>query len=140
MAYSKQTWDTTSYVNPTRMNHIEDGIADNSFESDSNANGYYMKFADGTMICGKTITFANVPFTSQWGSLYESDLMDLGDLPQTFYSTPTVTAHTNNSNCWLESLPVNANNKTLGLVRAVRPTSTTLNIAISVIAIGRWKA
>lgn len=26
MAYSKQTWDTTSYVNPTRMNHIEEGI------------------------------------------------------------------------------------------------------------------
>ncbi len=26
MAYSKQTWDTNSYVNPTRMNHIEDGI------------------------------------------------------------------------------------------------------------------
>lgn len=28
MAYSKQTWDTTSYVNPTRMNHIEEGIYD----------------------------------------------------------------------------------------------------------------
>lgn len=26
MAYSKQTWDTTSIFNPTRMNHIEDGI------------------------------------------------------------------------------------------------------------------
>ena len=26
MAYSKQIWDTTSYFNPTRMNHIEDGI------------------------------------------------------------------------------------------------------------------
>ena len=26
MAYEKQTWNTTSYVNPTRMNHIEDGI------------------------------------------------------------------------------------------------------------------
>lgn len=26
MAYDKQTWNTTSYVNPTRMNHIEDGI------------------------------------------------------------------------------------------------------------------
>ena len=24
--YVKQIWDTTSYVNPTRMNHIEDGI------------------------------------------------------------------------------------------------------------------
>ena len=28
MAYEKQTWNTQSYVNPTRMNHIEDGIAD----------------------------------------------------------------------------------------------------------------
>ena len=28
MAYSKQTWNTTSVFNPTRMNHIEDGIAD----------------------------------------------------------------------------------------------------------------
>ena len=27
MAYSKQTWNTTSYVTPTRMNHIEEGIA-----------------------------------------------------------------------------------------------------------------
>ena len=38
MAYSKQTWDTTSYVNPTRVNHIEDGIADldNSIEPKGN--------------------------------------------------------------------------------------------------------
>ncbi len=28
--YVKQTWDTTSYVNPTRMNHIESGIKSNS--------------------------------------------------------------------------------------------------------------
>lgn len=26
--YEKQEWDTTSYVNPTRMNHIENGIDD----------------------------------------------------------------------------------------------------------------
>ena len=30
MSYTEQTWDTTSKVNPTRMNHIEDGIKDNS--------------------------------------------------------------------------------------------------------------
>lgn len=34
MAYSKQTWDTNSIFNPTRMNHIEDGI-----ESASTATG-----------------------------------------------------------------------------------------------------
>lgn len=30
MAYDKQTWNTSSYVNPTRMNHMEDGIADSA--------------------------------------------------------------------------------------------------------------
>lgn len=32
MAYEKQQWDTTSFVNPTRMNHIEEGIKANSDE------------------------------------------------------------------------------------------------------------
>lgn len=26
ITYDEQTWDTSSYVNPTRMNHIEQGI------------------------------------------------------------------------------------------------------------------
>lgn len=30
MSYEKQTWDTTSYVNPTRMNKMEAGIQDAS--------------------------------------------------------------------------------------------------------------
>ena len=51
MAYSKQTWDTTSYVNPTRMNHIEDGIEANSWKSEEivysglandSSTGYYV--------------------------------------------------------------------------------------------------
>lgn len=41
MAYDKQTWDTTSYVNPTRMNHIEDGVynASNEFLSKGTSTG-----------------------------------------------------------------------------------------------------
>ena len=39
MAYSKQTWDTTSYVNPTRMNHIEDGIDAIDLTSGGTING-----------------------------------------------------------------------------------------------------
>lgn len=39
MAYSKQTWDTTSYVNPTRMNHIEDGIANADLTSGGTIDG-----------------------------------------------------------------------------------------------------
>ena len=37
MSYTKQTWDTTSYVNPTRMNHIEDGIEAAANTADSAA-------------------------------------------------------------------------------------------------------
>ena len=33
MAYEKQIWDTTSYVNPTRMNHIEKGISNASSDA-----------------------------------------------------------------------------------------------------------
>ena len=46
MAYSKQTWDTSSYVNPTRMNHIEDGI-----ESASTATG--TEYSSGVSVKNK---------------------------------------------------------------------------------------
>ena len=39
MAYSKQTWDTTSYVNPTRMNHMEDGIESADFSNGGSITG-----------------------------------------------------------------------------------------------------
>lgn len=48
MAYSKQTWDASSYVNPTRMNHIEDGISASVEKSD---------------ITNRTITGSTAPFT-----------------------------------------------------------------------------
>lgn len=61
MAYSKQTWDTTSYVNPTRMNHIEDGI-----EAVSNAT----ELSDMAITCpnatptGQFKTFGKIAFIS----------------------------------------------------------------------------
>jgi len=39
MAYEKQTWDTNSFVNPTRMNHIESGIEANSNSVDELTQG-----------------------------------------------------------------------------------------------------
>jgi len=34
MSYVQQKWDTSSYINPTRMNHIEEGIKSNSDDVD----------------------------------------------------------------------------------------------------------
>lgn len=62
--YIKQIWDTTSYVNPTRMNHIEDGIynvsnkVDNlSAEDIAYSSGVSVKDKfDATEIKAKTLT------------------------------------------------------------------------------------
>lgn len=62
MAYSKQTWDTTSYVNPTRMNHIEDGIEAVGTRTIVQYNGTIINGASGSAIQGvgsATITLDN---------------------------------------------------------------------------------
>ncbi len=62
MAYSKQTWDTTSYVNPTRMNHIEDGIEAVGTRTIVQYYGTIINGASGSVIQGvgsATITLDN---------------------------------------------------------------------------------
>lgn len=68
MAYSKQTWDTTSYVNPTRMNHIEDGI-----EAVDTKTANDIDYASGTTIKSKIdsiqttvdgLNATNIPLTN----------------------------------------------------------------------------
>ncbi len=64
MAYSKQTWDASSYVNPTRMNHIEDGI-----ESASTATG--TEYSSGVSVKDK------IDAMNTWTSL--GDITSGGD-------------------------------------------------------------
>ena len=78
MAYSKQTWDTTSYVNPTRMNHIEDGIdsvsdtlenliayryTDNAGPVKFNADNTKITVDDNRFLCYGHIGFINLIIT-----------------------------------------------------------------------------
>ena len=73
MAYSKQTWDTTSYVNPTRMNHIEDGIeaSDTPFETVTTTSGTWQiqKIGKHLAICYITIN-KDRTFASAYGNFY----------------------------------------------------------------------
>ena len=61
MAYSKQTWDTTSYVNPTRMNHIEDGIEANSTEITQSKINYLTEYVKSSSTTGGNYP-TNKPF------------------------------------------------------------------------------
>lgn len=109
-------------------------------ESGSNANGNYMKFPDGTLICTKTVT-VSVSY-SAWGSCYESNSIDLGALPMEFYSAPVVTLNLNNSSSSGWIVGCNPTTTALGNTRCIRPNAgaSSQNITIGVIAIGRWKA
>lgn len=60
-----------------------DGIV----ESGSNANGNYVKYVDGTMICYKTVTFSETLGVED-GALFRSPTKDLGDYAAVFSSTP----------------------------------------------------
>lgn len=80
MAYVKQEWknlpNQTTPANATRMNHIEDGIYNNSVEisniigSGSNSNGSWVKFSDGTLIqyglLVKTLTITKISSQTDW--------------------------------------------------------------------------
>ena len=58
-------------------------------DSGSNANGNYVKFLDGTMICFKRVT-KTLQCSNAWGNMYESANFDFGNMPQEFIEKPFV--------------------------------------------------
>ena len=140
MSYNRTVWenDSTPAINANNLNKIEQGIYDNSFESGSNANGNYIKFNDGTMICYKTVT-GSVEITTAWGSLYEGALA-LGDWAASFTSAPNVNiTNVGTAGAIAECFSQVPTATSAGSIFLTRPNSTTTNVTLSVMAIGRWK-
>ncbi|MFU2330336.1 phage tail protein [Pseudomonas sp. NFX98] len=109
-------------------------------ETGTNASGTYIKFADGTMICRRTVIFSAIPITTAAGSLFYS----AGGIPGSGFAANFVAApevvinikpaggvvwHTVLGNASISSGP------SLYLVAL---SSLTIDVAISQIAIGRW--
>ena len=110
----------------------------------SNSDGSYTKFADGTLICWKVLSFTGLAINTAWGGVYENtNALNLGNWPVAFTATPTIFV---------------SNAKTSGSVSAfaeqVNGTSTTAvgttyvwcpkshasaAVGIAVLGIGRWK-
>lgn len=112
----------------------------NVVESGANANGRYIKFDDGTMICTKQI-INNVAVDSPWGSLYQSSDVDLGTFAETFYSVPNVNVmNCNSDSAWISGIR-NVSSTSAGTINFIRATtSVARDRLISVIAVGRWTA
>ena len=125
--------ENIEYNNDTLKNTL-----DKIVESETNTNGTYIKYADGTMICYNTVSHENVSITSTWGSFYESALLSLGDYAKPFTSVPTLvlTSHLPN---FIEKYG-NDSKTSPGGFYACKPKSTSSeNVRVSYIAIGKWK-
>ena len=56
----------------------------------ANANGYYVKFADGTMICYGLITLGGIALATAWNAMYRSSSL-IYNFPATFITPPVCT-------------------------------------------------
>ena len=109
-----------------------------TIESGSNANGRYIKYADGTMICWKQVSY-NGAVNDASGALYASSNIDLGNFPIAFIEEPNIQVSA--SALGLMSGARNASASSAGITNLYRTTSVaSMFFVVKVFAIGRWKA
>jgi hypothetical protein len=115
-------------------------------ERGSNANGEFVKFADGTMICTNSITLLDMGAfgSGTVGDIYRTEADDW-TFPATFISAPSFHAHTKSypSPTGANSpFAVRANSSisttTASGIQAIGGINTGSDVVASVTAIGRW--
>ena len=107
-------------------------------EKSTNANGTYVKFADGTMVCYGRVTLNSLNMQSAWGSLFISAKLPT-TFPATFFAAPVVSVTmenlTGDGAIWMnESSDVGSFNG-----RFVRGAALTFTGTMGWMAVGRWK-
>lgn len=107
-------------------------------ESGSNANGSYIKWSDGTMICYKHIDYGEKVITKEWGSFYESDKITIGNYPQAFIEIPRIFIMDLNYS-FIEKESSSITKTSWGDFFSTRPVSSTQKVIIDCFAIGKWK-
>lgn len=127
---------STSTTEPYSANYVN-GVS--IVESGSNANGEYIKFGNGTMVCTKKVTFTNVSVNQQAGSLYHSSALNLGNFAETFNAIPTVNVSlVGGYSGWITELQ-ELTQSSIGKLEIFRAgSSTNLSYEVDVIAYGTY--
>lgn len=130
-----ETTDKTNIVNAIN------GVV----ESGSNANGSYVKYADGTMICYGTWVIGTVSASAQAGNVYKVLIEQRYNFPVSFVEKPTITFSAyENVEDWGMLLVVcpkknSVTSQNFGSLNVISATQASINLAIDYIAIGKWK-
>jgi len=124
-------------------------VIDNSIiETGSNANGYYRKWADGTLECWGTKDLGTFDSNTPWGSLYVTPIFVLV-YPATFTFiddvnvSPKITTFQGGVTYFLGYIADTSATNMLSFKQfyLIRPDSkTNYSATIGFYAIGRWKA
>lgn len=105
-------------------------------EQGSNANGSYVRYADGTQICWKNITFGSFDIVNAFFGGFRSTSI-VWTLPASFSSTPTTSA----SGSGLESFGVcvaSATTSTVTVIFNAVSSQGSASRSAQIVAIGRW--
>ena len=128
----------SNLTTPNKNNLV--GAINSIVESGSNANGDYIKYSDGTMICTKKVSFVGLQFTIAWGSAYETPPVDLGDYAQEFVDIPLMFISCATSTAAAEGLD---NTKTgygrVTFYRPIRTDAADYSYTFYLMAIGKWR-
>ena len=127
-------------LNTTNKNNLV-GAINSIVESGSNANGNWVKFADGTMICTKKVT-GQAKITATWGNLYDTgdNPLDLGNWAIPFIDIPTTSVNfTGGNGQWVEGFSKTPTKESAGKITIASATSKTANSYYDVIGIGKWR-
>ncbi|NUB46511.1 DUF2793 domain-containing protein [Fertoebacter nigrum] len=103
-------------------------------ERGSNANGSYVRFADGTQICRHAPTVTNIDVLS--GGIYMSDTLGW-TFPAVFSGAPVVSGTASVDRGWV-ARGASAASSTSATLRACRSVSATAVITLHVMAVGQW--
>ena len=106
--------------------------------SGTNANGTWIQFQDGTMICTKQRS-ASVTFNTSYGGWFETAVAtDFGDWAKPFISTPVISVTIGGQMALLESVH-NVSETSAGSSYVIKPIGVTQTNVFNIIGIGRWK-
>lgn len=111
------------------------------YDSGTNTNGSWLKYANGIMICIKKIKFTNVIIDKAWVSVYETaNVVNFGNYAQEFIEIPSVSIDlADGSTCFCESFS-GRTKKSIGSTWLWKPAvEADGTMTFDIIAIGKWK-
>lgn len=141
---AKTTGTTNTYSCDYINNNIDNlnNTIGTIVESGSNANGNWIKYSDGTMICTKKHTGTATVNITLGSIFYNGYYAMAGDLPQNFIEAPYYYA-TNVESEWeiwgLQTKPVTTSKWTTRVDLMSVTSQSDKPITINMIAIGKWK-